>query len=65
MNYSLLEKKFVRVEPIRFVRQMIQSKDATIKFVSNVGIRVLLGEETGTVLDESIQNTTQATIVVV
>ena len=44
---------------------MIQSKDATIKFVSNVGIRVLLGEETGTVLDESIQNTTQATIVVV
>ena len=53
--YSILEKKFVRVEPIRVIFQMVRSEDATITDISNVGLRMLLGEDGSTVIEESIQ----------
>ena len=55
LNYSILEKKFVRVAPMRVIFQMVGSEDATITDVSNVGLRMLLGEDGSTVIEESIQ----------
>ena len=55
LNYSILEKKFVRVEPMRVIFQMVRSEDATITDISNVGLRMLLGEDGSTVIEESIQ----------
>ena len=55
LNYSLQERKFVRVDPMRVIFQMVQSEDATITDLSNDGLRVFSGENTRTVLRESRQ----------
>ena len=55
LNYSILEKKFVPVAPMGVIFQMVLSEGSTITDVSNVGLRVFLGEDASTVIEESIQ----------
>jgi len=55
LNYSILEKKFVRVNPMRVIFQMTRPEGAQITGVSNIGLRVLLGEDANNVIKESIQ----------
>ena len=55
LNYSILEKKFVRVAPMRVIFQMTRPEGAQITGVSNIGLRVLLGEDANNVIKESIQ----------